>query len=157
VTRKIHPAKGIPFLLTDTVGFIQKLPASLVAAFRATLEELTDSDVIVHVVDINHQNAAGQVEVVDNLLKDLGVENKPRVLALNKIDLLLEHKQTAELFEQHSRQLSPTVGVTISASMHWGLDGLLREIQNLLDGHGIKSRAFLRDTGFWINTPFLPD
>ena len=157
VTRKIHPAKGIPFLLTDTVGFIQKLPASLVAAFRATLEELTDSDVIVHVVDINHQNAAGQVEVVDNLLKDLGVENKPRVLALNKIDLLLEHKQTAELFEQHSRQLSSTIGVTISASMHWGLDGLLGEIQNLLDGHDIKSRAFLRDTGFWVNTPFLPD
>ena len=87
VTRKIHPAKGIPFLLTDTVGFIQKLPASLVAAFRATLEELTDSDVIVHVVDINHQNAAGQVEVVDNLLKDLGVESKPRILALNKIEL----------------------------------------------------------------------
>ncbi len=155
VTRKIHPAKGIPFLLTDTVGFIQKLPASLVAAFRATLEELTDSDVIVHVVDINHQNAAGQVEVVDNLLKDLGVESKPRILALNKIDLLLEHKQTAELFEQHSQSQSLTIGVTISASMHWGLDGLLREIQNLLDGHGLKSRAFLRDTGFWVNTPFL--
>ena len=118
VTRKIRLPSGQTALVTDTVGFIQKLPASLVAAFRATLEELTDSDVIVHVVDINHQNAVGQVEVVDSLLKDLGVESKPRILALNKIDLLLEHKQTAELFEQHSQQQSLTIGVTISASMH---------------------------------------
>ena len=88
VTRRVRLPSGRTALFTDTVGFIQKLPTTLVAAFRATLEEAEEASVLVHVVDISHQNAAEQAEVVEQLLGDLGLTDKPRVLALNKADLL---------------------------------------------------------------------
>src|SRR5205823_9799860 len=75
-------------LFTDTVGFIQKLPTKLVAAFRATLEEVVDADLLLEVVDASHENAIEQSETVNDVLRDLGIETKPRVTALNKIDLL---------------------------------------------------------------------
>ncbi len=75
-------------LLTDTVGFIQKLPTSLVAAFRATLEEVVEADVLLEVVDITHENAIEQSQTVTDVLEELGAADKPRVTALNKVDLL---------------------------------------------------------------------
>jgi len=75
-------------LLTDTVGFIQKLPTRLIAAFRATLEEVIDADLLLEVVDASHENAIEQSETVNDILRELGVNEKPRVTALNKIDLL---------------------------------------------------------------------
>jgi GTP-binding protein HflX len=88
VTRKVVLPDGTGVLMTDTVGFIQKLPTSLVAAFRATLEELQEATVLLHVVDISHKNAPEHVDVVEAILKDLQLTEKPRVLALNKADLL---------------------------------------------------------------------
>ncbi len=88
VTRKVRLPDGTEALLTDTVGFIQKLPTTLVAAFRATLEEVQDASVLLHVVDISHPNAAEHVEVVEDILRNLHVADTPRVLALNKVDLL---------------------------------------------------------------------
>ena len=88
VTRKVRLPDGSDALLTDTVGFIQKLPTTLVAAFRATLEEVQEASFLLHVVDISHPNAAEQVEVVEDILRDLGLTDTPRVLALNKVDLL---------------------------------------------------------------------
>src|SRR5205085_3602346 len=79
---------GQEVLMTDTVGFIQRLPTQLVAAFRATLEEIQDADVLLHVVDITHPNAEEQSQTVESVLADLGVAGKPRVTALNKIDRL---------------------------------------------------------------------
>jgi len=75
-------------LMTDTVGFIQKLPTQLIAAFRATLEEVSDADVLLEVVDITHENAVEQSETVQEVLRTLGAAEKPRVTALNKIDRL---------------------------------------------------------------------
>ena len=75
-------------LLTDTVGFIQKLPTTLVAAFRATLEEVREADILLEVVDINHENAVEQSETVQQVLGELGAGDKPRLTALNKVDLL---------------------------------------------------------------------
>ncbi len=75
-------------LLTDTVGFIQKLPTALVAAFRATLEEVREADILLEVVDINHENAVEQSETVQQVLGELGAGDKPRLTALNKVDLL---------------------------------------------------------------------
>ncbi len=75
-------------LLSDTVGFIQKLPTQLIAAFRATLEEVQDADVLLEVVDITHENAVEQSETVQEVLHELGAADKPRVTALNKIDKL---------------------------------------------------------------------
>ncbi len=132
VTRRLTSSDGFSFLITDTVGFIHKLPPSIVAAFRATLEELTEADLIVHVVDITHHNAVEQFKTVESILVDLGLENKPRLLALNKIDLLL-HKPDGLL------QLPPDFNRTadgttflISALRGWYLDRLLEGIARCL-------------------------
>ncbi|WP_373324340.1 GTPase HflX [Tepidiforma flava] len=77
VTRRISLPSGEVVLLTDTVGFIQKLPTGLVAAFRATLEELEDADLLLHVVDIAHPNAYQHVQTVEATLRDLGVHESP--------------------------------------------------------------------------------
>ncbi len=88
VTRRIRLPSGRQILVTDTVGFIQKLPPTIVAAFRATLEEIQESSLIVHVVDITHPKAAAQSEEVESVLRDLDAADKPQILALNKVDLL---------------------------------------------------------------------
>ena len=87
-TRRVELPSARAALFTDTVGFIQKLPTALVAAFRATLEEITEADLLLHVVDISHPNADEQVTAVEEMLEELGAGDKPLVTALNKIDLL---------------------------------------------------------------------
>ena len=77
-------------LLTDTVGFIRKLPPAIVTAFKATLEELSEADVLLHVVDLTSHNAPEQCQVVEDILIDLNLNDKPRITVLNKIDLLLK-------------------------------------------------------------------
>ena len=79
VTRRIILPSSQSVLLSDTVGFIQKLPTELVAAFRATLEELTDADLLVHVLDITHPDAQNQFTSVTATLKDLGLADKPQI------------------------------------------------------------------------------
>jgi GTP-binding protein HflX len=87
-TRRVELPSGREALFTDTVGFIQKLPTTLVAAFRATLEEINEADLLLHVVDASHPNADEQVTAVEEVLEELGVGNKPVITALNKVDLL---------------------------------------------------------------------
>jgi GTP-binding protein HflX len=87
-TRRVELPGGQQVLLTDTVGFIQKLPTTLVAAFRATLEEISEADLLLHVVDITHQNAHAQAEAVRQTLAEIDVKGLPIVTALNKVDLL---------------------------------------------------------------------
>jgi GTP-binding protein HflX len=89
-TRRLQLTNGSRVLLTDTVGFIRKLPPTIVEAFRATLEELSEATVLLHVVDVTSHNAAEQCVVVEDILSELKLQNKPRVTALNKIDLLLD-------------------------------------------------------------------
>lgn len=79
--------ENLPFLLTDTVGFIRKLPTHLVDSFKSTLDEVRDADLLVHVVDVSHPNFEEQIEVVEKTLHDIcGAENKPVILVFNKID-----------------------------------------------------------------------
>ncbi|XP_062023413.1 uncharacterized protein LOC133739648 [Rosa rugosa] len=85
-TRRVQMKNGKEFLLTDTVGFIQKLPTTVVAAFRATLEEISESALLVHVVDISHPLAEQQIEAVDRVLSELDVSSIPRLMVWNKID-----------------------------------------------------------------------
>lgn len=87
-TRRLDLHTGRGLLLTDTVGFIQKLPTDLVAAFRATLEEVTEADVVLQVLDVSAPAVEEQAETVEEVLADLGAAHKPRVVALNKVDLL---------------------------------------------------------------------
>ena len=87
-TRKLELPAGRELLVTDTVGFIQKLPTDLIAAFRATLEEVTEADLILQVLDVSSPSIEEQAETVDKILRDLDAADKPRVVALNKVDLL---------------------------------------------------------------------
>jgi GTP-binding protein HflX len=87
-TRKVELPAGRELLITDTVGFIQKLPTDLVAAFRATLEEVTEADLIVQVLDASSPAVEEQAATVEQILGELGAAGKPRVVALNKVDLL---------------------------------------------------------------------
>lgn len=87
-TRRIQLVNKKEFLLTDTVGFVSKLPHHLVEAFKSTLEEVTEADLIVHVVDTSNENYKKQIEVTNEVLKKLNVENIPMIYAFNKIDLV---------------------------------------------------------------------
>lgn len=127
VTRRIRMPSGDELLLTDTVGFIQKLSPMVVAAFRATLEELAESDILLHVLDITHPKAPEQAEVVEETLEDLGLSNKPRLMVLNKMDLL-------ESLEGEHGGLPPAglqsyPSVPVSAMKGWNLDLLLEEVE----------------------------
>ena len=85
--------ENIPFLLTDTVGFIRKLPTTLIESFKSTLDEVREADVLLHVVDISHPSFEEHIEVVNSTLADIGAADKPTILVFNKIDL---YQQTAE-------------------------------------------------------------
>ena len=149
VTRRIRTPDGRAFLLTDTVGFIQKLPPALLAAFRATLEELEGADVVLHVIDITHQNAAEQVQVVNDMLAELRLDDEARrILVLNKVDLL----SNGELNEGYPERLQAVVErdrvVVVSAAKEWGLEGLLSATVDLLDyRRGQKGLS----EGFWAH------
>ena len=140
VTRRLGLPSGEVVLLTDTVGFIQKLPTQLVAAFRATLEELEEADLLLHVIDISHPNAYEHTQTVDRTLEELGVGSKPRLLALNKVDLLRHTDGSPVADFDAARALILGAGapprnvVIISAGERWGLDNLKRRIEEGLDG-----------------------
>tara|TARA_R110001592_G_scaffold168852_1_gene405212 strand:+ start:1197 stop:2396 length:1200 start_codon:yes stop_codon:yes gene_type:complete len=85
--------ENLPFLLTDTVGFIRKLPHHLVESFKSTLDEVKDSDVLVHVVDISHSNFEDQIQVVNETLADLEALDKPTIMVFNKIDAFTYEKK----------------------------------------------------------------
>ena len=122
-TRKVELAGGQEVLFTDTVGFIQKLPHDIVAAFRATLEEIIEADMILHVVDVSHPNALAQLDAVEDTLAELEVEHLPQVIALNKIDLLPEGADPlANLELQHP-------AVPVSAVTGEGLEDLLTAVE----------------------------
>ena len=128
VTRRVRLSSGENVLLTDTVGFIQKLPTALVAAFRATLEELDEADVLLHVVDISHANAPEHVDVVDGIIRDLGLEAKPLVLALNKADLLDPGVETSFM-----ASVRGATAVLTSARTGLGVHELLEAVHVALD------------------------
>ncbi len=118
-TRKVNMPGGRELLFTDTVGFIQKLPTQIVAAFRATLEEIADADILLHVVDVTHPQALAQIEAVEDTLSELEADHLPMVVALNKADRLTDPAETlAEL------DLSVPAAL-VSARTGKGLDELL--------------------------------
>ncbi|HOO43809.1 MAG TPA: GTPase HflX [Bacillota bacterium] len=87
-TRNIHLNNNHRFLLTDTVGFIDKLPHQLVEAFKSTLEEISEASLILHVIDVSNPNHENQIKIVENVLKEIGVVDIPIIYVYNKVDLL---------------------------------------------------------------------
>ena len=137
VTRRIRLPSGAPLLLSDTVGFIQKLSPSVVAAFRATLEELSESDILLHVIDVTHPKAQEQTLVVQKTLKDLGLEDRPRLLVMNKMDLMVAQEsgradEIAAIIPNGQPMQEVASGILVSAAQGWNLDDLLHEIEELL-------------------------
>jgi GTP-binding protein HflX len=122
-----------PALLSDTVGFIRKLPPHLVAAFRATLEELQEANLLLHVTDASHPDHAGQDEAVELLLEELNVAAKPRIHVWNKIDLLPErHLDRRSTPSRIAAGAPGAAEVWVSAHTCQGLDTLRERIDELL-------------------------
>ena len=125
-TRRVTLPSGREVLFSDTVGFIQKLPTDLVAAFRATLEEINEADLILHIVDITHPNVCQQSETVMDTLTELEVVDLPLLVALNKIDRLPDPQAAEGCLHEFPGSLA------ISATQHIGLDALLARVEEIL-------------------------
>ncbi|MBA7636145.1 GTPase HflX [subsurface metagenome] len=136
-TRRLTlPDKSL-ILVTDTVGFIRKLPPTIVTAFRATLEELAEASLLLHIVDLTSHNAPEQCHTVEHVLTGLNLMDKPRITALNKIDLLVDNNKTWDEETTISYLSSQTKiinknTVFISAAKRWGLTKLLQLISRIL-------------------------
>jgi len=144
-TSKIYLDNGIGCTISDTVGFLNKLPTVLVDSFKATLEELNDSDLLLHVIDSSNKNFEKQIEVVDNLLEDLNLEKNNMIYVFNKID-----KFTKEELEEFNRRIEYLVSVdeeaivNISAIQNMNIDILIDKIQNhTKSGYNINSAKVL--------------
>ena len=126
-TRKLRLSNNQNILLSDTVGFLRKLPHHLVESFKATLEEVVEADLLLHVVDVSHPQAREQIEAVEIVLKEIDAWGKPVVVALNKIDRL---ETDATVLDKFQREFDHAV--PISAKNGDGLDALLDEVANQL-------------------------
>ena len=126
-TRRVHLATGRDVLLTDTVGFIQKLPTDVVAAFRATLEEVTHADVVLQVLDVSDPAAAEQAKTVEKVLGELQAAEKPRVVALNKVDRLGPASRRRAIQGMHKHYPG---AVPVSAVNSTGFEALLEALES---------------------------
>lgn len=136
-TRKVSMPGGREVLFTDTVGFIQKLPTEIVAAFRATLEEIIDADVLLHVVDSTHPNFAAQIEAVEDTLAELEVDHLPLVIAFNKADLLpAGYNPIDQMRLDHA-------AVLVSARSGSGIDYLLEAVEAAMIQYLMPLHVFL--------------
>lgn len=158
-TRKIKLENKPEFLVTDTVGFVQKLPHQLVQAFKSTLEEITESDLIIHVVDSSNGEYKEQIKITNDVLKELGVKDIPVIYAFNKIDLIEGYFYIEPEY---------TKALRISAKDNINIDDLLNMItDNLFQGfevctflipfHEGQLVSYLQDSTEVNNVEYLPD
>jgi len=156
--RKAATADGRPFTLVDTVGFVRNLPHQLVEAFRSTLEEVADADVIVHVVDASHPDPAGQIHTVREVIREVGGENIPEIIVFNKADLIDSEKELELRGTQNA-------AVFVSAKTGEGIERLLGVIADTLPRPTIHTRlhipfnrgdlvAFVHDHGDVLHTDY---
>jgi GTPase len=130
LTRRIVLPGGQEALLSDTVGFIAKLPTDLVAAFRATLEELEAADLLLHVVDVSSERAAERSEIVQGVLDELGVSDRPVLMVMNKADLLTD---SVEDLERTLPEARDSRRVVVSAQQGWNIAELQERIEAILE------------------------
>ena len=158
--RQLELENGQQLLLTDTVGFIRKLPHHLIEAFRSTLEEACYADMIIHVVDASNPNAFSQMQVVYETLRRLGVKDKPIITLFNKQDLVVE----GEIL----KDLNSDVSIKISAKTGQGLDDLKKELEKILlenkiyiekiiDFSNAGAIQLIRKEGNLIEENYLPE
>jgi GTPase len=124
-TRKATLGPGSALLLSDTVGFIRKLPTHLIASFKSTLEEVVEADLLVHVVDVSHPQFEDQIEVVKKTLDELGAGDKPVLYVFNKTDLLADRA----FLQQLASRFSPSIAISAERGINLlGLRDTLREL-----------------------------
>lgn len=119
---------NIPFLLTDTVGFIRKLPTTLIESFKSTLDEVREADILIHVADVSTSFCEEQIETVNKTLVEINALDKPTILVLNKIDLVDEVPAWAAAIE-----LDNTEVVVVSAQEKQGIDDLKKKVLSLVE------------------------
>ena len=125
--------------MTDTVGFIQKLPTTLVAAFHATLEEIAEADLLLHVVDISHPNALGQFQAVQETLEEIDADHIPMITALNKADRLKDPENAKRILQNFPKSIA------ISAIQGTGISDLL---------HLVEEELFEAYTSIHVRLPY---
>jgi GTPase len=126
-TRRVELPGGTVILVTDTVGFIQKLPTQLIEAFHATLEEVTEADLLLHVIDVSHPRAKDQAQAVYQTLEEIGARELPILNVLNKIDRLEDPQAIRASLEDMPDS------VAVSALANYGVDALKAEIEEVLE------------------------
>jgi GTP-binding protein HflX len=134
--RLVDGAGRPPLILTDTVGFIQKLPTQVVAAFKATLEELDEADLLLHVVDVSHPRAQEQMAAVHGVLEELSLRDKPTLAVLNKVDRLAGS-------DGFLRRLEAEGGIAVSARDGTGLGALMARVDEALQATRLSCRIRL--------------
>lgn len=133
-TRRIKLPNNQDVLLTDTVGFIRKLPHGLIESFQATLEEVRESDLLLHVIDSSHPEAEAQIAAVEDVLREIGAEDKPLLMVLNKCDRGQSRRQAAVLRRRFERS------VEISARSGAGIEELLHALADALKHRNTELR-----------------
>lgn len=124
LSKSLHLPNGENIIVSDTVGFLHNLPHHLIEAFKATLEEVVQADLLIHILDVSHSQAYEHSKAVYAVLKELGVADKPIITALNKIDLIDDKTWLARLKEDFPNS------ILIAAKLNQNLDILMQEIQN---------------------------
>lgn len=130
--RQVQLSPVHKILLTDTVGFIRKLPHHLVASFKSTLDEVTEADILLHVVDVSHPLFEEQIAVVDETLEDIGASGKPTVMVFNKIDRLADRNIVTSLSTRYDN------AVFISAARGINMSSLEKKLAEILDANIIE-------------------
>lgn len=158
-TRRWTPAKGTEVLLSDTVGFVKKLPHQLVASFKATLEEAFNADLLLHIIDVSSPDTLKQIESVNKVLKEIGCGEKPILEVLNKVDVV------RNISDLETLQTLYRDAVSISAKTGYGLDSLCEAVTARYKGTALllrvtsshsngKVQSFLRARGRIINEQY---
>jgi len=126
-TRKVSLKSGLSFFISDTVGFIKKLPVELIESFKSTLDEMVYSDLIIHIIDYSRDDYQKQMSSVRNTLEQIGASQKNIINVFNKIDLIKDGKELVE-----KNKIGENSDIYISAVEGWGIDDLLKVIENKL-------------------------
>ena len=124
LSRSMKLPNGQNVVISDTVGFLHELPHNLIEAFKATLEEVIEADVLIHVLDVSHSKIKQHDQAVKEVLKELGVEDKPMITVLNKIDQLNDQSWLGQIKNDYNNSIA------ISAKTRQNLEELLKNIQN---------------------------